>query len=281
MDRSYQLNVDAFRVWARDMIRFVTDEPLIVQTSGPVLRLTLNRPRNGNAIDMALAQALTGAFTDVSDEVSVIVLNAEGKAFCAGGDVGEFARADDASAFISELAGEVHRSVLAIASCAVPVVVAVHGNVGGAGMGLVAACDVAIARSTVRLRPAYIALGLTPDAGLTWRLADQLGTTRALDLLMTDGEMSADDALAAGLISRVVDDLDAEVDRVVHLLADGPTQAYARLKRLVHGAAQRTFGAQLDLEARGITDSAASPDGQEGIAAFTARRKPSFGATAS
>jgi 2-(1,2-epoxy-1,2-dihydrophenyl)acetyl-CoA isomerase len=263
------------------MIPPVTEEPLIVQTSGRVLRLTLNRPRNGNAIDMALAQALTRALTEVDGEVSVIVLGAEGKAFCAGGDVGEFARADDARAFINELAGEVHRAILSIQQCGVPVVVAVHGNVGGAGIGLVAACDVAIARPTVRLRPAYIALGLTPDAGLTWRLADQLGTSRALDLLMTDGELSADEALAAGLISRVVDDLEAEVDRVVQVLANGPTQAYARLKQLVHGAAQRTFAAQLDLEATGISDSAGSPDGQEGIAAFTARRKPSFGATAS
>jgi enoyl-CoA hydratase/carnithine racemase len=254
------------------------EAPLLIQVDGPVLRLTLNRPRNGNAIDMELGRALTSAFAGVDASVTkVVVLTANGKAFCAGGDVGEFARAEDAPAFIRELAGEVHRAILAIERCGAPVVVAVHGNVGGAGIGLVAACDVSIAAATVRMRPAYIALGLTPDAGLTWRLTSHLGAARTLDLLMTDGELSAEDAKAAGLVSRVVDDLDAELAAVVDKLANGPTLAYARIKALVHGAAQASFADQLELEAVNISLSAGSSDGQEGIAAFTERRRPNFG----
>lgn len=256
--------------------------PLLSQVDGPVLRLTLNRPRNGNAIDMELGLALTSAFTEIDPKtIKVVVLTANGKAFCAGGDVGEFARADDPPGFIRELADEVHRAIIAIEKCPVPVVVAVHGNVGGAGIGLVAACDVSIAAAAVRMRPAYIALGLTPDAGLTWRLAGHLGAARTLDLLMTDGDLSAEDAKAAGLISRVVDDLDAELAAVIDKLVNGPTLAYARLKGLVHGAAQANFAEQLKLEAASISLSAGSSDGQEGIAAFTERRPANFGATTS
>lgn len=242
-----------------------------------MLRITLNRPRYGNAIDMAMALALQAAFAAVDDSVSVVLIRAEGKVFCAGGDVGEFARADDASAFIKSLAAELHKGIQALQDCRVPVVAAVHGNAGGAGIGLLAACDLVVAASTVRLRPAYIALGLTPDAGLTWRLTSQLGPTRTLDLLMTDGELSAVDALAAGLVSRVSDDLDGEIVRVLDILTTGPTEAYARLKTLVHGAAQRDQAEQLDLEAAAISASAASSAGLEGIAAFTERRKPVFG----
>jgi 2-(1,2-epoxy-1,2-dihydrophenyl)acetyl-CoA isomerase len=162
-------------------------------------------------------------------------------------------------------------------ACRAPIVAAVHGNVGGAGLGLVASCDVAVAARTVRFRPAYIALGLTPDASLTWRLADQLGPVRTLDLLMTDGELTAAEARSAGLISRVADDLDAEISTLVATLSDGPLEAYARLKALVHGAAQRSLAEQLDREATAIAGSVRSVNGREGIAAFTQRRKPRFG----
>jgi len=249
----------------------------LVESDGSVLRVTLNRPESGNSIDMEMASALLAVFSDLDENVSVVVLAAAGKVFCAGGDVGEFARADDPGTFISELAAELHRAILAMQASRVPVVAAVHGNVGGAGLGLVASCDIAVAAAGVRFRPAYVALGLTPDGSLTWRLASQLGTVRTLDLLMTDGQLTADEARAAGLVSRITDDLDGEVASLIQTLCAGPLEAYTRLKALVYGAAQRTVAEQLDLEAAAIAASARSADGQEGIAAFTDRRKPVFG----
>jgi 2-(1,2-epoxy-1,2-dihydrophenyl)acetyl-CoA isomerase len=252
------------------------DPALLVDADGPVLHVTLNRPRQGNAIDLELARSLSATFEGLDPSVSVVVLRANGKVFCAGGDVHGFAAADDAGAFIGGLAGELHRGLQALQASPVPVVAAVQGNAGGAGIGLLAACDVVVSIPTARFRPAYIALGLTPDAGLTWRLAAAIGPTRTLDLLMTDGELSAPDALAAGLVSRVVDDVDAEVDRVIAQLSAGPTEAYARLKSLVHGAEQRSLAEQLELEAAGIAASAGTAAGREGIAAFTERRPPNF-----
>ncbi len=264
----------------RVMIGGVTDDPttapLLIERTGRVLTVTLNRPRVGNSIDMAMASGLLEVFSGADATLAAIVLRSTGKVFCAGGDVGEFARADDAPAFISALAGELHRAMLAMQSCPVPVVAAVHGNAGGAGLGLIAACDIAIAVASARFRPAYIALGLTPDAGLSWRLVTQLGRTRTLDLLMTDGELDAPEAKAAGILSRVTDDLDAEVVRVIDILRVGPSGAFARLKQLVDGAAQRPFADQLEREAASIAAAAASPDGQEGIASFTERRPARF-----
>jgi 2-(1,2-epoxy-1,2-dihydrophenyl)acetyl-CoA isomerase len=250
--------------------------PLDVSLDGSVLRLTLNRPRQGNALDVDLARSLTRAFSQLSEAVSVVRLGAAGKVFCAGGDVGEFARSAEPGKFVRELADEAHRVVTAIQNCQVPVVAAVHGNVGGAGLGLVAACDIAVASSAARFRPAYIGLGLTPDAGLTWRLTRQIGTARTLDLLLTDGYLTAEEALGAGLISRISEDADSEANRVAEALASGPAEAYARIKQLVHGAADRSLAEQLSLEAASISASAASPDGAEGIAAFVERRPARF-----
>src|SRR6202012_4375293 len=108
------------------MIDGVTDDasPVLTERAGPVLTVTLNRPRFGNAIDLAMAARLFEIFRTVDSDVAVVVLRSSGKVFCAGGDVGEFARADDAPAFISELAGELHRAIVAMQACPVPVVAA-------------------------------------------------------------------------------------------------------------------------------------------------------------
>lgn len=247
---------------------------VLVERRDGVVHLTLNRPEVGNALDIEAAETLLATLVALDPDDRVVHVTGPGKVFCAGGDVTGFAAADDVGAHVRFLAGLAHRVVHAVQDAPVPVVVTVTGAVGGVGLGLVAAADVVVCGPDVRFRPAYIGLGVTPDGGLTARLVRTLGRVRTLDLLMTDGVLSADEALAAGLVSRIAEDPVAESAAVVDRLRHGPTATYARLKRLVTLAADADLATVLDAEAEAIGAGAASPAGREGIAAFTQRRAP-------
>jgi len=214
-----------------------------------------------------------------------VLLVGEGPHFCTGGDVGAFAAAaegdGDPGPTVRALADELHDLVRALAEAPVPVVAAVHGWAAGAGMSLVLAADVAVAGTSTRLRPAYPAVGLSPDGGLTWTLPRAVGAARARHLLLTDRVLSAAEALELGIVAAVVPD-DAvadEVRRLAERLAHGPTAALGRAKRLLREGADRDLDAQLDAEAAAIAESAAGPEGREGVAAFVERRSPRFGGT--
>jgi enoyl-CoA hydratase/carnithine racemase len=160
----------------------------------------------------------------------------------------------------------------------VPVVAAVQGAVAGAGVGLIGACDLVVCARTTKLRPAYGAIGFSPDGGTSWALAHALGASRALDLMLTDGALTAEEAHLSGLVTRLVEDEDLRETAVALAseLAKGPVRAMVRTRELVRGAGARTLEQQLDDEARLITESAADPEGREGVRAFVEKRAPDF-----
>ena len=254
-------------------------EPAVLTSrDGRVLTITLNRPANGNAIDLPLAEALSAAVAQVDEAVGAVLILGAGKHFCVGGDVGEFGAAAEPDVFITGLATQLHVAVDALAELDVPVVVGLHGGVGGAGMSLAGIADVAVCGRSAKLRPAYLAIGLTPDGGMSWTLPRTIGRTRFMDLLMTGGMLTADEALAGGVVSRVVDDAEvhATATALAEQLAAGPTSSYARLKALVRDGQGRSLRAQLDAEAVAIGVSAGSLDGREGVAAFLERRSAQY-----
>jgi len=132
---------------------------------------------------------------------------------------------------------------------------------------------------STRLRPAYPAIGLSPDGGLTWTLPRAVGPARARHILLTDRVIAADEALALGLVAVVVadDDVAAEAQALAQRLADGPVRALGRTKQLLRAGGDRDLGEQLDAEAHAIAESVADAEGQEGVAAFRERRPPKFG----
>jgi 2-(1,2-epoxy-1,2-dihydrophenyl)acetyl-CoA isomerase len=215
---------------------------------------------------------------DVEPDVGAVLLVGEGPNFCTGGDVKAFATATDVRTTVRDLAGELHDLVRAFAEAPVPVVAAVHGWAAGAGMSLVLAADIAVAGTSTRLRPAYPAIGLTPDGGLTWTLPRAIGAIRARHILLTDRVLSADEALALGLVAAVVADdaVEAEARSLAEGLAEGPVGALGRMKRLLREGAVNDLDTQLDAEAAAIAESAAGDEGREGVAAFHARRAPRF-----
>lgn len=243
-----------------------------------VWRVTLDRPDAGNAIDHALADALVQAFADRPAETRTVLMLGAGPRFCVGGDVQGMAACDDRAAFIGTLAERWHDVVRAVVGCPVPVVAGVHGAVAGAGVGLVGACDLVVAARSTKFRPAYGAIGLSPDGGSSWALARTLGAPRALELMMTNGTLSAADAHLFGLVGRLVDD--AELTRaataLAHQVAAGPVRAMVRTRGLVRSAATTSLADQLDEEARLIVESARDPESAEGIRAFVERRPADF-----
>jgi 2-(1,2-epoxy-1,2-dihydrophenyl)acetyl-CoA isomerase len=258
-------------------------------TSGAVVRLTLARPEAGNALDGALAAALLAAFDDVAAQaadggpVRCVLLLAQGRNFCVGGDVRTFASAGPGPGpqeRVGALAAAFHTLQRRILDLPVPVVVGAHGWVAGAGIGLALCGDVVVLGASARLRPAYLGIGLSPDGGASWFLTRGLGAARARDVLLTDGFVTADEALAAGLVSRVVPDdhVGTVAAQVATAVAAGPAGAVRRTRALVRAAQTGSdLLAHLDAEAAAIAACAGEPDGVEGVRAFLERRPPRFG----
>jgi 2-(1,2-epoxy-1,2-dihydrophenyl)acetyl-CoA isomerase len=220
------------------------------EVDGDLWRVTLARPDAGNVIDVPMADALAAAF----------------------------AGSDEPGAFVGRLAGTWHEVVRLLTACRVPVVAGVQGAIAGAAVGLLGVCDVVVCARSAVVRPAYAAIGFYPDGGTSWVLTRALGAARALDLMLTAGGLTAEEARDAGLVARVVadDELTDAATALARGLAAGPVRAMVRTRQLVRLAAGRTLDDHLDDEARLIALSAADPEGREGVAAFVGKRVPDF-----
>ncbi|WP_369131740.1 enoyl-CoA hydratase/isomerase family protein [Modestobacter sp. I12A-02662] len=254
--------------------------PALVTTAvdGDVWRITLDSPATGNALDLPMAEQLLAALAGRPEEARALLLLGNGPRFCVGGNVTDLAASDDLPRLIGQLAQRWHEVVRTLLYTPVPVVAGVHGEVAGAGIGLLGACDIVVCGRKTKLRPAYGSLGLSPDGGSSWALTRALGAPRALELLLTDGSLTAADAHQAGLVARLVDDerLGEAAVALASQVAAGPIRAMVRTRGLVRRAAIRTLEDQLDEEARLIEESAADPEGREGVRASAEKRRPDF-----
>jgi 2-(1,2-epoxy-1,2-dihydrophenyl)acetyl-CoA isomerase len=252
-------------------------------TDGGVLRIAISSPKAGNSLDRAFFNRGTEALQQlVRGEIraGAILLLGTGANFCAGGNVRDFAAADDRSEFLAGLAGDFHVFVRALVGSNVPVVSAVHGWAAGAGMSLVAHSDVAIGGSSTKLRPAYGGIGLSPDGGMTWALPRVVGAARARDIILNNRVLGATEALELGLLSQIVDDdqVLATADAAATALAAGPWEALSATRRLLNASPDATLDEQLDAEAQSISTLAGRPVGIEGVDAFVGKRSPDFSA---
>lgn len=255
--------------------------PVRLDRSGGVAVLTLARPARGNAIDTDMADALleTALVCESDDTIRSVLLTAEGKAFCVGGDVKSFALAGkEMPVLVRRLTASLHVAMARLARMDKPLVVAVNGAAAGAGFGLAILGDQVLAARSAKFALAYGALGLTPDAGSTWLLPRLVGLRQAQRLALAGERIDAEEAERIGLITRAVDDsaLRDEAMAVAVRLARGPRRAFAATRALLFQSFSNGFETQLEQEARLIGLAAGQPEGGEGVAAFVNRRDPDF-----
>ncbi len=258
----------------------MSDAILFSVTDG-MARLTLNRPARLNAFNADLAHAwreVTAEATSRAD-VKAILLDAAGPAFCAGGDVIDMASSMGSGADITALAEVINAGIRSLTGSTIPVVVAAHGTTAGGGLGILLCSDYAVVGSRSRLGSLYANIGLTPDLSVSAQLARAVGERRALQLVLQDRLLTAEEAQDWGLVAEVVTGADAaseaeqvraRAEEIARFWLAGAADAYGQAKWLVRSQPQRTFTEQLSEEARSIGAFMETADAQARIAAFAA-----------
>lgn len=270
--------------FARTMRRMPSAAPptaselVTLHVQAGIARLTLNRPEALNALSLDTAERFAAQCDAIERDASVrvVVLRGAGKAFGVGGDVSALVGAD--ADFIARLIEAMHQGVRVLARIDAPVIAGLHGAVAGGSLSLAAACDLAIAAEGTRFNLAYTHLGANCDVGGSWSLPRLIGLRRAMQVALLSDTFDAAEALRIGLVNQVVpaDQLDAAVDALAQRLAQGPTLAYGRMKRLMRQSFDNDLATQLDAEREHFKASSHTEDFAEGTAAFMAKRKPQF-----
>ena len=255
-----------------------TDEPLVkrAEDTRGVVTLTLNRPQAYNALSEAMLAALQRELDSIAADVRlrVVVLAAEGKAFCAGHDLREM-RAQPSQEYYQRLFGQCSRMMLTLTRLPVPVIARVQGVATAAGCQLVAQCDLAVAADSARFAVSGVNLGLfcsTPGVPL----ARNLSRKRAFEMLVTGEFIDAREALSRSLINRVAEGgaLDAEVERLVASIVAKPRVAVAMGKELFYRQVELGLAAAYQAAGETMACNMMEEAALEGVQAFIDKRAP-------
>lgn len=251
-------------------------------TTDSVATIMLNRPEKLNSFTGTMREDLLSALRAVENDssVRVVVLTGAGRAFCAGGDVeymsGLQKNGDEAS--FRKLLDAGRDIILQLAAMSKPVLASINGVAAGAGCNLALACDYRLASDQAKLSESFVRIGLHPDWGGTWLLPRLIGRSRALDLLMTGRTVDAAEALALGMVDRVVAaaDLGTETAKLAGQLAAAPPLALSGIKRALAASDRNDLHTQIDLESEHQLRCFLSGDAGEGMSAFFEKRAPLF-----
>jgi methylglutaconyl-CoA hydratase len=254
---------------------------LTIAVQDRIARITLTRPEVRNAFNDEVIQELKAAFESVGgrDDVRAVVLAAEGPAFCAGADLNWMRRMADYTRDENLAdAGQLAAMLKAIYECPKPTIAAVQGDVYAGGMGLVAACDMAVSVRTAAYCLSEVKLGLIP-ATISPYVIRAMSTRAAHRYFLTAERFSADEAHRIGFVHELVDadQLDAKVGELTAALVSACPAAVKACKRLVQDVAEREIDAALiAATVEGIAEIRASDEGREGVQSFLQKRKPSW-----
>lgn len=246
-----------------------------------VLRLTLDRPQQRNALTADLAATLRAAVARAREDssVRVLVVTGTGPAFCAGADLGALAADAETPAQRRSVLADYYRAFLDLRDLPVPTIAAVNGPAIGAGLNLALSCDLRILSRDARLAAPFLRLGIHPGGGCSWLLTRIAGTAAARELLFLGQPLSAERAFELGLANRLVngDELAETTLDWARAIASLPGPVVRDLKRTLGLAeAGASFEATLAVESAAQAESMASQDAAEGWAAFRERREPHF-----
>jgi len=257
----------------------MTYDKITLAKADGLATLTLNAPDKLNAVSRKMIAEIKQAWEEIGADGSVraVLLTGSGRGFCAGADLADPDRKNDADSgsALDKFFNPVIRTMRALPK---PIVAAVNGVAAGVGMSFAMAADIAIAAKSASFLQAFSRIGLLPDGGSTWFLPRLVGEQRARALAMLAPQISAEQAKQWGLIWDVVEDaaLMATATELARRLANGPTQSLARIKDAMNRAAKNDLSQQLDVERDFQRELGRTEDFREGVAAFLAKRKAEF-----
>ena len=256
-------------------------EHILYDVDQGVATITLNRPDVLNSINRAMAaeirQALSASSADA--EVRAVMVTGAGRAFCAGQDLAEAMPKEGPAPALGDIVARGYNPIVrTIRQLDKPVVCAVNGVAAGAGANLAFACDFVLAASDASFIQSFSKIGLVPDTGGTFFLPRCIGLARATALMMLANKVTAQEAVAMGLILKAVDapKLVEEATALSRQLARQPTRGLGLIKRALNASATNGLDEQLALEAQLQAEAGSTADYREGVKAFLEKRPPVF-----
>ncbi len=259
-------------------------DSILYSVTDGVARITLNRPESLNSLSSQLLSELReAALKAPGDGARALLITGAGRGFCAGADLSEPPPLDDNGKLDlgKALDERYHPALDALFNLDIPVVTAINGVAAGAGASFALAGDIVIAARSAKFRQAFVKIGLLPDASGTWLLPRLVGRARAMGMAMLGEDISADQALAWGMIWQVVDDeqLDATATDMAKHLAAMPTKALASIRKAINASADNDLKTQLEIERQSQYELGQTQDFQEGVLAFMQKRAAHFTGT--
>lgn len=254
-------------------------ETVLYRVEGNVGIVSLNRTKAMNSLNKQIFADLTVAFEEAKkdDNVRCVIMNGEGRAFCAGGDIAEMKGITTEEAFFDfmTVAGEFTTLLNTFPK---PVIAAAHGAIAGAGTSLVMAADIALVADNAMFIVAFGQVGLIPDCACHYLLPRVVGPNRAKELMLTQRAVKADEMLTLGIANRVVpaDQLMDEAMKLATKIAKGPLNCYTMSKSLMNKAHETTLADLLKEETAMQAAARMNPNAEEGLGAFLEKRKANF-----
>lgn len=256
----------------------MSDSAVVWRKENGICIITMNNPATLNAMSKAIVSGLEDAFEDCFDEnIRAVILTGSGRAFCAGGDIAEAVK-DGAPNWLLQTPKKLAVVTSAIRKLPKPVIASINGPAFGVGMSVAMSCDLRIASEKASFAQAYTSVGLSPDGAWSITVPQIVGLAKAMEMVLLDKPIPAEEALRLGLVSMIFppEQLETETMKLAAKLAQGPTQAYARAKELINLSMLSGIESQMDKERYNISAAGASEDFVEGSDALFNKRKPQF-----
>jgi len=255
-------------------------ETVLTELRDGVFYVSLNRPDVYNAFNEQLTTDLMSAFKEAAknEEIRVVVLTGIGKAFCSGQDLKDAPSGGGKRSLRDSLERRYNPLIRAMRNLPKPIVASINGVAAGAGCSLALACDYRIAADSAKLIEVFVRIGLVPDSGSSWFLVKYAGLSTAFELAALGDDVPADKAKELGLVNQVVSaaDLKEETEKIALRFAQGPTKAYAYIKRMLDRAANMSLDEALDYEVYMQEAAGRTEDYTNAVAAFREKKKPVY-----
>tara|TARA_R110002124_G_scaffold177391_2_gene345422 strand:- start:8165 stop:8944 length:780 start_codon:yes stop_codon:yes gene_type:complete len=256
-------------------------ETLNLEITGKVATLTFNRPEAMNTYNWKMSEELPECLESIVENknVSILLLRGANNIFMAGGDIGLLEKAITSSEeYTREAINSLNASIDMIYNMDKLVVAAVEGACAGAGLSIMLAADFAICADNTKFNTAYMALGLTPDGGMSYFLPRIVGPKKALELLLCTNHFDAKQASDLGLVNNVIsaEKFDKFINKFVNNLSLGPNGSQLKVKHLIQSSFEHSLNEQLGMEADSFISSTKSKNFAQGIKAFLNKEKPVF-----